>query len=181
MLILTGPSASGKTEVAKILIEKYHLQKFITYTTRPIRVNEVDGVDYHFVSVDKFLKMKQDEEFIETTYYNNNHYGSRKLDCSNDKVVILDPSGVNRFYQALKDQIVSVYLETPEDIRRKRMMERLDKEELIERRLTSDREVFMKQNYDNIDYVVKNHDIDIDYLATCIYKLYKNSKNLDSK
>ena len=56
MIILCGPSASGKTEVAKLLATKYNIQKAITNTTRPIRVNEVNHVDYHFTSKEEFLK-----------------------------------------------------------------------------------------------------------------------------
>ena len=46
MIILVGPSASGKTEIAKILIKEYGYQKFVTTTTRNIRINEKDNVDY---------------------------------------------------------------------------------------------------------------------------------------
>ena len=56
MLILIGPSASGKTEVAKLLAKKYNITKIVTYTTRAPRVNEVNGVDYNFVSVEEFAQ-----------------------------------------------------------------------------------------------------------------------------
>ena len=49
MLILIGPSASGKTEVAKLLMKNYHLEKLITCTTREKRLNEIDGKDYYLV------------------------------------------------------------------------------------------------------------------------------------
>ena len=52
MLILIGPSASGKTEVAKLLAKKYNITKIVTYTTRAPRINEINGVDYNFVSVE---------------------------------------------------------------------------------------------------------------------------------
>ena len=54
MIVLTGASASGKTEVAKLLFIKYDIKKVITHTTRPIRLGEKRGVDYHFVDVEKF-------------------------------------------------------------------------------------------------------------------------------
>ena len=60
MLVLVGPSASGKTEATKLLIEKYNLKKLVTYTTRKIRVNEVNGKDYHFISVDEFKQKIQE-------------------------------------------------------------------------------------------------------------------------
>ena len=54
MLILIGPSASGKTEVAKYLKKMYHIDKIITYTTRNPRENELKDVDYHFISLEEF-------------------------------------------------------------------------------------------------------------------------------
>ena len=78
MLILIGPSASGKTEVAKLLASKYNITKIVTYTTRKPRIHEVNGVDYHFVSVEEFAKLTEQNFFVETTYYNSNYYGTAK-------------------------------------------------------------------------------------------------------
>lgn len=96
MLVLIGPSASGKTEIAKILIRDFGMKKLVTYTTRPARPGEQDGIDYHFVTVDEFKALDEAEEFVETTFYNGNYYGSRKRDVDMNKVVVLDPSGLNR-------------------------------------------------------------------------------------
>ena len=71
MLILIGPSASGKTEVAKLLAKKYNITKIVTYTTRAPRVNEVNGVDYNFVSVEEFAKLINDEVYEQTSKYLN--------------------------------------------------------------------------------------------------------------
>lgn len=49
MLILIGPSASGKTEAAKIMINRYPISRVVTCTTRKKRINEIDGFDYHFL------------------------------------------------------------------------------------------------------------------------------------
>lgn len=173
MLVLIGPSASGKTEIAKILIKKYHMKKLITYTTRPIRLGENDGIDYHFVGVNEFIKLKDDNEFIETTFYNNNYYGSRKKDVSFDKVVVLDPNGLNAFYEAMGNKIVSVFMETDESVRIQRMIERKDRSEDIVRRIANDNEVFKKTNIIKIDYIVDNSEVhNLDCLADFIYKLY---------
>lgn len=177
MLVLTGPSASGKTEIVKILIDKYNLKKLVTYTTRPPRLGEVDGADYHFISVEEFLKLKEADEFIETTFYNNNYYGSRKSDISFEKVVILDPSGVNEFKNYLKEKIVIVYLNTPEQLRIERMRARGDASHLIERRIVNDRNTFTKQAYDHVDYIYKNEIIDLEVLTKQIYNEYLSHVN----
>ena len=61
MLILIGASASGKTEVAKTLAKKYNITKIVTYTTRAPRINERNGVDYNFVSVEEFAKLTSED------------------------------------------------------------------------------------------------------------------------
>ena len=82
MLILVGPSASGKTEVAQILISNYGMRRMVTYTTRAMRYGEENHVSYHFVSKEEFLKMKENNEFVETTVYNENYYGTKKSDVT---------------------------------------------------------------------------------------------------
>ena len=65
MIVLIGASASGKTEAAKMLMAKYGIQKAITTTTRPMRVHEVDGRDYFFVSKEKFDQLIKEDKFVE--------------------------------------------------------------------------------------------------------------------
>ena len=72
MIILYGPSACGKTEVAKLLASSYSIKKVITHTTRSKRVNEVNGVDYYFVTKEEFLSLKEQGAFVETACYNFN-------------------------------------------------------------------------------------------------------------
>lgn len=90
MIVLTGPSASGKTSIVIKLVKNYGYSKVITTTTRSPRVGEMDGVDYHFVSVIKFLKDKKNNEFIETIFYNGNYYGTTRSEISGKKVLIVD-------------------------------------------------------------------------------------------
>ena len=60
MLILLGPSASGKTETAKIMINRYPISRVVTCTTRPMRVNEIDSFDYHFLTETDFMQKARD-------------------------------------------------------------------------------------------------------------------------
>ena len=84
MIVLVGASASGKTEVTKVLAKKYNIQKFITHTTRPIRVGEENGVDYFFVTKEEFEELLKQDFFIEHTLYNGNYYGTSKKEVQND-------------------------------------------------------------------------------------------------
>ena len=77
MIVITGASATGKTETARVLSTLFNIKKVVTHTTRPMRKGETDGVDYHFVSKEEFLKLKDEDYFVETTTYNNNYYGKK--------------------------------------------------------------------------------------------------------
>lgn len=177
MLILVGPSASGKTEVANILIQEYGMKRMITYTTRQIRVGEVNGVSYHFIDKNNFLKMKDNDEFVESTYYNDNYYGTRKSDVSKEKIVILEPNGVNAFYKEMPNDIKVVFLKASKDIRRKRMQKRGDKDETIKMRLSNDDIAFQEKNISHIDLVLINEGKTLDELALEIYNFYHSFNN----
>jgi len=176
MLILIGPSASGKTEIAKILIKKYNFKKLVTYTTRKIRVNEIDGIDYHFVSKEKFLSMENKNEFVETTFYNDNYYGARIKDVDDSRVVILDPNGANNFYNCFKDNLYIVFLETSKELRKKRMLDREDEVSQINKRLETDDEIFKKEKVLKINKVIVNEEKSLEGLAYEIYSSYINRK-----
>ena len=176
MLILVGPSASGKTEIANILISNYKMKKVVTYTTRPIRINEVAGVSYNFVTVDEFLKLKENNEFVETTFYNNNYYGTRKKDISAEKIVVLDLNGLKAFQEKMPNAIFAIYLDTAEETRILRMALRGDNREQIEKRIINDRYFFDKEKI-NVDYIIKNENTSLEKLADTIYEIYiKNLK-----
>ena len=125
MLVLVGPSASGKSAIVKCLTKKYGLEKFITCTTRKIRIGEIDGVDYHFLTQDEFAEFYNNDEFIETVFYNGNYYGTLKRDVNNNKVVILEPQGLNNFVEVL-DSVFAVFLQTDEAVMKERMISRGD-------------------------------------------------------
>ncbi|MGD9887064.1 MAG: guanylate kinase [Bacilli bacterium] len=175
MLVLIGPSASGKTEVAKILISRYQMKKLVTCTTRPIRPLEKDGVDYHFLTVTEFINRKEKGEFVETTFYNNNFYGTLKRDVSIDKVVVLDPNGLHALHATMPNSIVSIFLEAPKEERKNRMMIRKDALDDIERRLANDDLVFDETKLGKIDYIMKSYEITLDELAEKIYHLYQTT------
>lgn len=176
MIVLVGPSASGKTEVANLLISKYQMRRMITYTTRLPRTGEIDGISYNFVSKEKFLEMKANDEFIETTLYNENYYGTCKNDIAYDKIVILEPNGFKAFKEKMPDKIVSFFLNTPEEVRENRMRARGDKEENISKRITNDRTSF--NNIKGIDYILNNENITLEELTKKIYNMYKEKTNM---
>lgn len=174
MLILMGPSASGKTEVAKILEKNFNLKKVVTHTTRKKRIHEKNHIDYHFVSKNDFISMQKNNEFVETTNYNDNFYGTSKKEISDNKCLILDPKGAEVFYNLNDSHIFIVYLTCKEEIRYQRMIYRLDEIEIIKKRIESDRITFSKRCNEIANVTVKSSNIDLYTLSNKIYKLYTN-------
>ncbi len=138
MIILVGPSASGKTEVAKILTSKFNFKKFVTSTTRPPRKGEINGLDYFFLTEDTFIKKKNNNEFIEYTFYNGNYYGTEKKLIDDYTVLIVESSGLKAFKNSPIKNIYSYFLICSESKRIERMKNRGDSEEMIKQRLHHD-------------------------------------------
>jgi guanylate kinase len=174
MILLVGPSASGKTEIAKKLCFSFGYRKFVTTTTRHPRAKEKDGIDYYFVSKEKFLKRLGEGKFIETTSYDENLYGSEKGNIALDKVLIVDPNGLKSFI-ALKDpSIVTFFLKCDEKIREKRMILRGDEASEIKKRLILDNNKFDKKVENSCLFVLNTSFLDVETLAQKVDKMYKD-------
>lgn len=156
MLILVGPSASGKTEIAKALVEQFQFKKIITTTTRPKRVFEVDDVDYHFISEETFNVLKASNAFVETSLYQGYQYGLQKKDVITYGIVILDPNGANTIYSNLPNESFIIYVEANEHIRQYRMRNRGDDAFSMQKRIESDHQIFNPSKLIHIDYIVNN-------------------------
>lgn len=82
-IIIIGPSAVGKTTIANNLTHQdLPVSRVVTTTTRNIRPNEKDGVDYHFISRSAFEDHIAKDEMLEWAMYNDNYYGSRWSDVT---------------------------------------------------------------------------------------------------
>ena len=172
MIVLSGASASGKTEAAKMLMSKYGIMKAITTTTRPMRCNEVNGKDYFFVSKERFNQMIDEGLFIEHTLYNGNYYGSTKDQIADNRSVVIDLEGL-KSYSSLNDKrIVTFYLSTSEDVRYKRMLERGDSEKDAIRRIENDRRIFAANQIPNVDFRIDSENKTIEQVADEVYRLY---------
>ena len=173
MIILLGASASGKTEVAKELVKNYNFKKVVTYTTRDLRVGEVDGRDYHFISAESFKNKIDEVFFFEYVNYNGNFYGTAKSDLTIDSVVILEPNGFKAYRESTLPNIVSFYLESDEEHRINWMRKRGDSEEKISSRIINDRISFNESNIKGINYVLNSNDLSIEELTKEVNDIYK--------
>lgn len=81
LIIISAPSGAGKsTVIQRLLKENRNIAFSISYTTRKIRAKEKDGVDYHFISRERFEKMMNTGQFLEWAVVHNNYYGTSKKD-----------------------------------------------------------------------------------------------------
>ncbi|NLI94446.1 MAG: guanylate kinase [Erysipelotrichaceae bacterium] len=174
MIILVGASASGKTVVAKRLGEMYGIEKFVTHTTRNMRVGEQDGVDYFFVTKQKFLNMQVNDKFVETTIYNENYYGTAKANIGFEKVLIVEPMGLKSFIELNNPRIVTFYLDCPESVRYERMLSRGDDKKLAQERINLDKHRFSLDKVEIADYIINAQVNSIDEVTDLVYSLYKS-------
>ena len=173
MIVITGASATGKTETARVLSTLFNIKKVVTHTTRPMRKGETDGVDYHFVSKEEFLRLKNEDYFVETTTYNNNYYGTSKKEISDDKVLIVETSGAKVFLSLNDPHIIVFRLLASKDMRYSRMLERGDSLESIKQRLEKDVTWFADNNFiDERIITIDTENLTLSQVAEKIHSRY---------
>lgn len=155
MIVLVGESASGKSSIEKYFVENYGYKKIVSYTTRQPRKGEVDGVDYHFVSTEKFISLKEQGFFAENAQYNGWYYGVAKEDCTDDKVAVLTPHGLRQVSKINDINIISFYINVPRRDRLIKILQRGDSIEESYRRNLSDVGMFDGIE-DEVDFVIYN-------------------------
>lgn len=92
LYLIVGPSGSGKTTLANNLKTWYHLNPVVSYTTRPMRENEKNGVDHWFVSDEEFDNLG---EMVAFTEFNGYRYGVTRDIIDKSDTYVIDPAGVD--------------------------------------------------------------------------------------
>ena len=166
LIILSSPSGVGKTTITKKLQQKYSNFKLsISHTTRPPRSNEVDGVDYHFVSKDQFKKLIKDNEFYEYAKIFENYYGTRKKNVDqtlkkNDIIFDIDWQGTKQLSQFKNLNFIKIYLITPNKNELKLRLLKRDEntKEEVEKRFNSfDEDI---KHWNDYDYILINKNLE---------------------
>lgn len=151
MLIILGKTASGKNTIVNKLVKNYGFKQLVTYTTRPKRKGEIEGVTYHYISLEEFKKKDREGFFAESSYFcpasgGEWAYGTSLEDFkkADDKTVLItNPRG---YYSLLSNiglgHACSIYIIAKEDILLDRLEERGDSFLEAQRRIVADREDF---------------------------------------
>lgn len=185
MLMLVGKSCSGKTTIAKEL-RKFGLNEVISYTTRPPREHETEGIEYHFISKEEFLQKEEEGFFAETTSYNvatgeTWYYGSAVEDLTDDKVIIVNPHRLEQLRKIRSLNPIAFYITAGEETIWNRLRERGDNAAEAGRRLNADDEDFMGI-INNVDFTFSN-DLGLSpkTLAEMILDTYKKIIDMEDK
>ena len=150
MIILVGKTCSGKSSVANILQNQYGFKRVVTYTTRPPRENEKDGVDYNFISAEKFDELKLKDFFFETTSYNvasgeTWYYGTAKESLCDECCIVMNPDGLKKMKNLLDPDEFHIrvfYLNVSEGSQYNRLRKRGDQPDEATRRIEADKTDF---------------------------------------
>ena len=118
IITLTGPTASGKSTLERMLVER-GFAKVISVTTRAPREGEVNGVDYFFVSHEEFEELKANKQLVESVEYQGNFYAVTKGEIlrafaqGKPVVVVVEPSGALQIVSYAREagwEVLSVYI-----------------------------------------------------------------------
>ena len=167
MVILSSPSGVGKTTLTKKIQQKYQSFKIsVSYTTRPPRSNEVDGVDYYFITHKKFEELIKKNKFYEFAKIFGNYYGTLKSNVDNtllknDILFDIDWQGTKQLSKFKNLNLIKIYLITDN---KKELKDRLIKRnqntlDEIEKRFNSfDEDI---KHWKDYDYIIINRNLEV--------------------
>jgi len=167
MVILSSPSGVGKTTLTKKIQQKYQSFKIsVSHTTRPPRSNEVDGVDYFFVSKDEFKNLIKEEKFYEYAKIFDNYYGTLKESVdkailNNDIIFDIDWQGTKQLSKFTNLKLVKIYLITDnkEELKKRLIKRNQNTEQEVNNRFNAfDEDV---KHWHDYDYIVINKNLEV--------------------
>jgi len=149
LFLLSAPSGAGKTTLSDQLLGQVHdLHPSISYTTRPPRPGEVDGQDYHFISEEQFVRLREAGAFAEWARVHDFLYGTARtpldeaLTSGHDLLLDIDVQGVSQLKTSYAASSVSIFVLPPSwgELERRLRGRGTDNDEVIAHRLRRARE-----------------------------------------
>ncbi|MDJ0834801.1 MAG: guanylate kinase [Gammaproteobacteria bacterium] len=166
LFTISAPSGAGKTSLVKALLEKTSdVAVSVSHATRARRPGEVDGRDYHFVSIEQFEQMVSEDAFLEHARVFDNYYGTSQqavedlLEQGKHVILEIDWQGARQVKAKLPDTVAIFILPPSRETLRQRLTDRAtDDQSIIERRMAdADREM---SHYSDAEFLVINDDFD---------------------
>lgn len=172
LLVVSSPSGAGKTTLCNRLRAEFPNIGFsVSYTTRKPRPGETDGVEYHFVTSERFQEMAAGDEFAEYAMVHGNMYGTAArqvaaaLGEGRDLLFDIDFQGGRQLRRSFPDEVVLVFILPPSlrELERRLRRRATDTDEVIAQRLKVARSELA--HYDEYDYLIVNDELDKAYDA----------------
>ncbi|MDX1600637.1 MAG: guanylate kinase [Anaerolineales bacterium] len=168
LIVISGPSGVGKdTVIQRMKARKLPFHFVVTATTRPKRPEEVDGVDYHFVSHDEFAEMIESDELLEYAIVYNDYKGIPKeqvrkaLASGKDVVMRIDVQGAETIRELCPDALlIFLSTRTEEELVRRLKARKTESKEGLKLRIATARQELKR--VDMFDYYVINEDQRLD-------------------
>ena len=179
LIVVSGPSGCGKSTLDQLLLKKRkNIVMSISDTTRNIRGNEVDGVDYNFISVEEFENNIDKDKYLEyALVHSGKYYGTpvdfvnKNLDKGNDVILEIDIEGARKVNEKRSDAVFIFIMPPSMKILKQRLVSRKTetKEQVVERFKTAYKEINEVSKY---NYVIVNDNVDesldkMDVIITC--------------
>jgi len=167
MVILSSPSGVGKTTITKKLQQKYNNFKIsVSHTTRTPRSNEIDGLDYNFVSKKKFEELIEKNNFYEYAKIFDNYYGTLKINVdkiikTNDIIFDIDWQGTKQLSSFKNLNLLKLFLitDSKEELKKRLLKRDQNSKEEIEKRFQSFNEDV--KHWSDYDYIIINKNLEL--------------------
>jgi guanylate kinase len=186
VFVVSGPSGAGKsTLLARVLADISHLRFSVSHTTRPPRMGEEEGVDYHFVEDDEFDDMLARDLFLEWAHVHAHRYGTSRTEYDRaehdgmDLLLDLDVQGADQVRAKFPDAISVFILPPSRRILERRLRGRGQEESSLQKRLAAAAEEMSK--YVEYEYAIINDDLarSVDALKAIIRAARARTSRID--
>ena len=176
LIVISAPSGTGKTTVVKkLLVESANLVASVSYTTRKMRENEKEGLDYFFVGEKTFANMIENDDFLEHATVFGNFYGTEKKSVSQNLekginvILEIDWQGAQQIKSRMPSCVMIFLIPPSKEVLLSRLKNRgTDSNQEIENRFNQAVEDLEQSN--NFDHVLVNDQLDrvVDEIALYI-------------
>ncbi|HEY7749016.1 MAG TPA: guanylate kinase [Aestuariivirgaceae bacterium] len=168
LLVISSPSGAGKTTLSRMLLESdRNIIMSVSVTTRPQRPGEVEGVDYKFISKDRFDAMRDRGELLESAEVFGHWYGTprlpveKSLSMGRDVLFDIDWQGTQQLAEVMREDLVTIFILPPSaEVLHDRLINRAQDAMVVvaKRMAEASKEISHWAEY---DYVIINQDLEV--------------------